>query len=292
MPASNDPRQNHLLDALPRDEYERLLPHLELVPVALGQILHDSGSKMRHGYFPTTSIVSRLYIMEDGASAEIAVIGNEGVVGVTLFMGGETTTSQAVVQSAGSAYRLPTPLLKQEFNRSGRFQQLLLRYTQALLTHMAQSAVCNRHHALEQQLCRCLLLRLDRSPSNELVLTQEQIANTLGVRREGITEAAGHLQKAGLIEYRRVLITVLDRVGLEAQVCECYAVVKAELVRLLPETYGSGDRPSFAEVGVSVKVRGASERRCNLMPATSDKAFPVAPLLNSNRHHSSKEHRA
>ncbi|MBI5921720.1 MAG: helix-turn-helix domain-containing protein [Betaproteobacteria bacterium] len=292
MPASNNPHQNHLLDALPRDEFERLLPHLELVPMVLGQHLHDSGSKMRHAYFPTTSIVSRLYVMEDGASAEIAVIGNEGIVGVTLFMGGETTTSQAVVQSAGNAYRLPASLMKQEFNRSGRFQQLLLRYTQVLLTHMAQSAACNRHHSLEQQLCRCLLLRLDRSFSNELAMTQEQIANMLGVRREGVTEAAGHLQNAGLIEYRRGHITVLDRLGLETKVCECYAVVKAELDRLLPETHDFENRLPIAGRGDSVKVREASEQYCNLMPSSSDKLYTLAPPLNSSHHHSSKEHRA
>jgi len=202
----------------------------------LGQVLHESGGKMRHCYFPTTSIVSKLYVMEDGASTEIAVVGNEGIVGVSLLMGAETTTSRAVVQSAGYAYRMPEQLLKQEFNRSGELQQLLLRYTQALLTQMAQTAVCNRHHSLEQQVCRCLLLSLDRVSSNELVMTQELIANKLGVRREGVTEAAGHLQKAGLIEYRRGHITVIDRRGLEAHSCECYAVVKKESDRLLLET--------------------------------------------------------
>ena len=233
----HDPHQNHLLDALPPEEYRHLLPDLELVPMLLGHVLHDSGGKMRHGYFPTTAIVSRLYILADGASAETAVIGNEGIVGVSIFMGCETSTSQAVVQSAGHAYRLPAMLLRAAFNHPGKLQDLLLRFTQSLITHMAQTAVCNRHHTLEQQLCRCLLLRLDRLPSNELVMTQEQIANMLGVRREGITEAAGHLQQAGLIEYRRGHITVLDRTRLEAKVCECYAVVKKESDRLLPEPH-------------------------------------------------------
>ncbi|MHB1531563.1 MAG: Crp/Fnr family transcriptional regulator [Acidithiobacillus sp.] len=190
---------------------------------------------MRHAYFPTTSIVSLLYVMEDGAAAEIAVVGNEGVVGVSLFMGGETTTSRAVVQSAGYGYRLKEQLLKDEFIRDSPMQRLLLRYTQALLTQMAQTAVCNRHHTLDQQLCRWLLLSLDRLPSNKLRMTQELIANMLGVRREGVTQAAGNVQKAGLIQYRRGLITVLDRVGLEARVCECYAVVKKETDRLLSD---------------------------------------------------------
>jgi CRP-like cAMP-binding protein len=201
----------------------------------LGDVLYESGSELRHVYFPTTAIVSLLYVMLDGASAEIAVVGNEGIIGVALFMGGETMPNRAVVQSAGHAYRLKGQLLKQEFNRSGELQHLLLRYTQALLTQMAQTAVCNRHHSLDQQLCRWLLLSLDRLPSNELVMTQELIANMLGVRREGVTEAAGNLQKAGLIAYRRGRITVLDRAGLEARACECYAVVKKEFDRLLPE---------------------------------------------------------
>jgi CRP-like cAMP-binding protein len=235
MPTPPDPRQNHLLAALPRDEYARLFPHLERVPMPLGQVLYEPGIQMRHVYFPTTSIVSRLCVMEDGASAEIAVVGNEGIVGVSLFMGGETTPSRAVVQSAGHAYRLKGQLLKDQFYRAGPMQRLLLRYTQALLTQMAQTAVCNRHHSVDQQVCRWLLLRLDRLPSSELIMTQELIANMLGVRREGVTEAAGHLQKAGLIEYHRGHITVLDRPGLEARSCECYAVVKKEFDRLLPE---------------------------------------------------------
>ena len=230
----HDPRQNHLLAALPAEDFARLLPDLEGVPMPLGHVLYEPGVQMRHVYFPTTCIVSLLYVMEDGASAEIAVVGNEGIVGVSLFMGGESTTSRAVVQSAGHAYRLKGQLLKDEFYRAGPMQQLLLRYTQALLTQMAQTAVCNRHHTVDQQLCRWLLLSLDRLPSNELIMTQELIANMLGVRREGVTEAAGKLQQAGLIEYRRGHITVLNRAGLEARVCECYAVVKKELDRLLP----------------------------------------------------------
>lgn len=228
------PCQNHLLAAIPEGERASLFPHLELVSMTLGQALCEPGVPMRDVYFPTTSIVSLLYVMEDGASAEIAVVGNEGIVGVSLFMGGETTTSWAVVQSAGHAYRLSGRLLKEAFRRGGAMQLLLLRYTQALLTQMAQTAVCNRHHSVDQQLCRWLLLSLDRLPSNELVMTQELIANMLGVRREGVTEAAGKLQRAGLIHYSRGRIIVEDRPGLEARVCECYAVVKAEFDRLLP----------------------------------------------------------
>lgn len=229
------PCQNHLLNALPPDEFERLRPDLELVPMPLGKVLYEPGIQMRYVYFPTDSIVSLLYVMEDGASAEIAVVGNEGIVGVSLFMGGETTSSRAVVQSAGHAYRLRDQVLKDEFYRAGPMQRLLLRYTQALLTQMAQTAVCNRHHSLDQQLCRWLLLSLDRLHTNELVMTQELIANMLGVRREGVTEAAGNVQRAGLIEYHRGRIKVLDRPGLEARVCECYSVVKKEFERLLPE---------------------------------------------------------
>jgi CRP-like cAMP-binding protein len=220
---------------LPPEEFARLSPQLELVPMPLGETVCEPGRQMHFVFFPTTSIVSLLYVMEDGASAEIAVVGNEGLVGVSLFMGGETTTSRAVVQSAGHAYRLRGATLKEEFFRAGPMQRLLLRYTQSLLTQMAQTAVCNRHHSLDQQLCRWLLLSLDRLHSNELVMTQELIANMLGVRREGVTEAAGNLHKAGLINYHRGHITVLDRKGLEARVCECYAVVKQENDRLLPE---------------------------------------------------------
>jgi len=235
MPPQHTPRQNHLLEALPEDVYNRLLPNLEPVLMPLGEVVYESGIQMRHVYFPTTSIVSLLYVMEDGASAEIAIVGNEGVVGVSLFMGGESTPSRAVVQSAGEAYRLPGRILKSEFERGGPLQHLLLRYTQALLTQMAQTAVCNRHHTLDQQFCRWLLLSVDRLPSDDLVMTQELIANMLGVRREGVTEAAGNVQKAGLIKYHRGHITVLDRPGLEARVCECYAVVKKEFGRLLPD---------------------------------------------------------
>jgi CRP-like cAMP-binding protein len=234
MPAAHSARQNHLLAALPLVEYERLVGDLELIPMPLGNVLYESGSQLGHVYFPTNCIVSLLYVMEDGASAEIAVVGNEGIIGVALFMGGETTPSRAVVQSAGHAYRLRGQLLKREFTRSGVMQHLLLRYTQALLTQMAQTAVCNRHHSVDQQLCRWLLLSLDRLPSNELTMTQELIANMLGVRREGVTEAAGKLQSAGLIHYSRGRITVVDRPGLEAQACECYKVVKKEFDRLLP----------------------------------------------------------
>jgi CRP-like cAMP-binding protein len=235
MSALQNPRQNHLFFALPDEEYARLLPHLELVSLPLGHVLHESGTQMRHVYFPTTAIVSLLYVMEDGASAEIAIVGNEGAIGVALFMGGESTTSRAVVQSAGHAYRLRGKLLKDEFYRAGPMQHLLLRYTQALLTQMAQTAVCNRHHSLDQQFCRWLLLSLDRLSSSELVMTQELIANMLGVRREGVTEAAGNVQRAGLINYSRGHITVIDRAGLEARSCECYEVVKKEFDRLLPD---------------------------------------------------------
>jgi len=235
MPTQPNPRQNHILRALPATEAARLLPHLELVPMPLGNVLYESGHTMRHVYFPTTSIVSLLYVMADGASAEIAVVGNEGMVGVALFMGGETTPSRALVQSAGHAYRLKGEILKDEFHRATALQHLLLRYTQALLTQMAQTAVCNRHHTVDQQLCRWLLLSLDRLPSNKLNMTQELIANMLGVRREGVTEAAGKLQTAGLINYSRGHIAVLDRPRLETQCCECYEVVKKEFDRLLPD---------------------------------------------------------
>ena len=228
MPAPHDPRQNHLLAALPAPESKRLFAYLELAPLPLGDVLYESGNELPYVYFPTDSIVSLLYVMADGASAEIAVVGNEGIIGIALFMGGETMPNRAVVQSAGHAYRLKGQLLKEEFNRSGALQHLLLRYTQALLTQMAQTAVCNRHHSVDQQLCRWLLLSLDRLPSNELTMTQELIANMLGVRREGVTEAAGKLQSAGLIHYSRGRITVIDRPRLEGQACECYQVVKQE----------------------------------------------------------------
>ena len=232
--ATDDPKQNDLLAALPPAAWERWLPQLEAVEMPLGKVLYESGSKMTHVYFPTTSIVSLLYVMEDGASAEIAVVGHEGIVGISLFMGGSSTPSRAVVQSAGLGYRLQASLMMLEFNRAGPVLHLLLRYTQALITQMAQTAVCNRHHSLDQQLCRWLLLSLDRLKSNDLVMTQELIANMLGVRREGVTEAAGQLQDAGLIRYRRGHIHVVDRPGLEKRSCECYAVVKHEYDRLLP----------------------------------------------------------
>lgn len=230
----HSPAENRLLAVLPPIERERVYRKLELVRMPLGSVLYESGSRLDHVYFPANAIVSLLYVMADGASAEIAVVGNDGVVGVSLFMGGETTPSRAVVQSAGVAYRLPGSVLKEEFRRGGATQHLLLRYTQALLTQMAQTAVCNRHHSVDQQLCRWLLLSLDRLSSNELAMTQELIANMLGVRREGVTEAAGKLQAAGVIRYSRGRITVLDRPALEAQACECYAVVKQESDRLLP----------------------------------------------------------
>jgi CRP-like cAMP-binding protein len=234
MPQSPDPRDNRILDALPQVERERLFPHLKLVPMPLGSVLYESGAALRHIYFPTDSIISLLYVMRDGASAEIAVVGREGAIGVSLFMGGETTPSRAIVQSAGSAYRLTGRRLKMEFNRHGQMLHVLLRYTQTLITQMAQTAVCNRHHSLDQQLCRWLLLSLDRLSGNELTMTQELIANMLGVRREGVTEAAGKLQKLGVLRYRRGKITVLDRAKLEELSCECYAVVKKETDRLAP----------------------------------------------------------
>jgi len=239
MPALHHPRQNQLLAALPATDYERVLPHLEFVTLPLGLVVFESGSKLRHLYFPASGIVSLLYAMENGASTEIAVIGNEGVVGIALFMGGESTPSRAVVQSAGHGYRLKAAVLKKEFELGGPLQYLLLRYTQALIAQMTQTAVCNRHHTVDQQLCRWLLLSLDRLPSNKLAMTQELIANMLGVRREGVTEAAGKLQEAGLIHYTRGHITVLDRPKLERRVCECYAVVKKEMDRLLPDKAAS-----------------------------------------------------
>jgi CRP-like cAMP-binding protein len=231
-----DPQQNHLLAALPAAERERIYPHLRLVPMPLGEVLYESGDVLRHVYFPTDSIVSLLYVLADGASAEISVVGNEGLIGIALFMGGETTPSRAIVQSAGHAYRLIGQRLKDEFHRNGKLQLLLLRYTQALITQMAQTAVCNRHHSVDQQLCRWLLLSLDRLSSNQLTMTQELIANMLGVRREGVTEAAGKLDKLGVIRYGRGHITVLDRAKLEELCCECYAVVRKENDRLLPPT--------------------------------------------------------
>jgi CRP-like cAMP-binding protein len=234
-PAQHRPFQNHLLAALPAQEFKRLEANLELVHLPLGQVLYESGCKLGSVYFPTTSIVSMLYVLEDGASAEIAIVGNEGILGISLFMGGETTPSRAVVQSAGWCYRLHAGYIKAEFKRGGPVMYLLLRYTQALITQMTQTAVCNRHHGIEQQLCRWLLLSLDRLDSDSLTMTQDLIANMLGVRREGVTDAAGKLQRAGYIRYSRGHITVLNRPGLEERVCECYAVVKREFDRLLSE---------------------------------------------------------
>jgi CRP-like cAMP-binding protein len=234
MPEQHLPQRNHLLAALSDEVQKRLFPHLELVPLPLGKVLYESGDTMRHVYFPTDSIISLLYVMESGASAEISVVGNEGLVGIALFMGGESTPSRAIVQSGGQAYRLPGQRLKDEFNRHGELLLLMLRYTQALITQMSQTAVCNRHHSIDQQLCRWLLLSLDRLPSNQLTMTQELIANMLGVRREGVTEAAGKLQRQGVIEYSRGHISVIDRRKLEQLSCECYAVVKKETDRLLP----------------------------------------------------------
>ncbi len=229
------PQQNHLLAALPPEEFARLAPHLEFVPMLLGDMLYEPGRQMEYAYFPTTAIVSLHYVMENGASSEAAGVGNEGVVGISLLMGGDSTPSSAVVQTAGHAYRIAGRLLKQEFNRAGPTQKLMLRYTQALITQMSQTAACNRHHSVEQQLCRWLLFTLDRLISRELIMTQELVASMLGVRREGITEAAGKLQTAGVISYRRGHITVLDRSGLEKRACECYGVVKRELDRLLSD---------------------------------------------------------
>jgi len=235
MSSRHNPNQNHLLAAMLDTEFDRISPHLELVPMLLGDVLYESGGKLRHVYFPTTAIVSLHYLLENGGSSEMAGVGNEGILGVSLFMGGNTTPSRAIVQTGGHGYRLPAAVLLEEFNRAGPVMRLLLRYTQALLTQMAQTAVCNRHHSVEQQLCRWLLLTLDRLPTQDLTMTQELIANMLGVRREGVTEAAGRLQSYGYISYRRGHITVLNRAGLEDDVCECYAVVKKEFARLLSD---------------------------------------------------------
>jgi CRP-like cAMP-binding protein len=235
MSSKQDPNQNHLLAALLDAEFDRLSPHLELIPMKLGDVLVESGDKLQYVYFPTTAIISLHYLLENGGSSEIAGVGNEGVLGVTLFMGGDSTPSRAVVQTSGFGYRMPAHLLLDEFNRAGPVMRLMLRYIQALLTQMSQTAVCNRHHTVEQQLCRWLLLTLDRLGDIELTMTQELIANMLGVRREGVTEAAGRLQGYGYISYRRGHITVLSRKGLEQDVCECYQVVKKEFARLLSD---------------------------------------------------------
>ena len=273
MPSPHSPNQNHLLAALPTAEFERLAAHLELVPMPLGEMLYEPGGQLQHAYFPTTAIVSLHYVMESGASAETAGVGNEGVVGISLFMGGDTTPSSAVVQTAGHAYRLESRLLKQEFNRAGLMQRLLLRYTQALMTQMSQTAACNRHHSVEQQLCRWLLLTLDRLPSNELVMTQELVASMLGVRREGITEAAGKLQRAGFISYRRGHIAVLDRAGLETRACECYAVVKKELSRLLSDVSGQ------QHIGASL-ARGSARRIISMRHCHEREAKRLRPYFS------------
>jgi CRP-like cAMP-binding protein len=246
MPSSDSPSRNQLLAALPAAEFERLAPHLERFPMRLGEALNEPGRKWQHVYFPTTAIVSLLNTLESGVSAEFAGVGHEGMVGICVFMGGNTTSSSAVVQTAGHGYRLEARLLKEEFDRAGLLQRLLLRYTQALTTQILQSGACYRHHSIEQQLCRMLLLTLDRLPSNELVMTQELIAGALGVRREGITEAAGNLQRDGFIRYRRGHIAVLERSGLETRTCECYAVVKKEFGRLLSDVRYRQDDPAVA----------------------------------------------
>jgi len=254
MPSAHFPQQNRLLAALAPPDRERIYPHLKLVPMPLAEVIYEPGGVLHHVYFPTDSIVSLMYTTADGAAAEIAMVGNEGLVGIAVFMGGGTTPSRAVVQSAGSAYRLTAEKLKEEFHRNGETQRLLLRYTQALITQMAQTAVCNRHHSVDQQLCRWLLLSLDRVSSNRLTMTQELIANMLGVRREGVTEAAGKLQKLGVIRYTRGQIEVLDRAKLEQLCCECYAVVKQETDRLLPV-------PKLADVDLG-RQPGSARNSC------------------------------
>ncbi|MDO9600815.1 MAG: Crp/Fnr family transcriptional regulator [Rhodocyclaceae bacterium] len=258
MSSPQGPQQNHLLAALPAAEFEPLVAHLELAPLPLGKMLYEPGGQLQHAYFPTTAIVSLHYVMASGATTEAAGVGNEGVVGISLFMGGDTTSSSAVVQTAGHAYRLERRLLLREFNRAGLLQRLLLRYTQALITQISQTAACNRHHSLEQQLCRWLLLTLDRLPSNDLVMTQELVASMLGVRREGITVAAGNLQRAGLISYRRGHIAVLDRSGLERHACECYAVVKKELKRLLSDVGSCQGTATLARQQTAMGRRGSA----------------------------------
>jgi CRP-like cAMP-binding protein len=258
MSAQHTPKQNHLLAALPERVFDSITPHLDLIAMPLGEVLYESGDQLHHVYFPTTAILSMYYVIEDGASVEIAGVGNEGVLGISLFMGGSPPPGRATVQTGGFCYRLKWRYMQDEFNRiggrrSGALQNLLLRYTQAMLTQMSQAAVCNRYHSVEQQMCRWLLLTLDRSPTNELTMTQELIASMLGVRREGITETAGNLQRAGLISYRRGHITVLDRSGLEARACECYSVVKKEFHRLLYDT----------NVGTSYPLKsGLRQRQC------------------------------
>ena len=263
-PSSHSPTENYLLAALPAAEFGPLAAHLELVPMPLGEILYEPDGALLHAYFPTTAIVSLHYVMESGASAETAAVGNEGVVGISLFMGGDTTPSSAVVHTAGHGYRLESRMLKQEFRHAGVMQRLLLRYTQALIAQMVQTAACNRHHTVEQQLCRWLLLTLDRGPSRELIMTQELVASMLGVRREGITEAAGKLQNAGFIRYRRGHISVLERSGLETRACECYAVVKKELSRLL---FDVTQRQGFCQLEPGAAVRSDARMSVAAGPA-------------------------
>jgi len=272
MSSPHNPNQNHLLAALPAAEFGPLAAHLELVPMPLGEILYEPDGPLPHAYFPTTAIVSLHYVMESGASAETAAVGNEGVVGISLFMGGDTTPSSAVVHTAGHGYRLESRLLKQAFTQAGVMQRLLLRYTQALIAQMAQTAACNRHHTVEQQLCRWLLVTLDRGPPRELIMTQELVASMLGVRREGITEAAGKLQNAGFIRYRRGHITVLERSGLETRACECYAVLKKELSRLMSDLR---QREGFSQTDPGAAVR-------TTVPAGGDTAA-AAPTLRIAR---------
>jgi CRP-like cAMP-binding protein len=263
MTAQTSPSQNHLLAALPPQEFESISDHLELVPMPLGKMIYEPNEQLCFAFFPTTCIVSLLYIIDSGASAETAGVGNEGMVGISLFMGGNTTPSSAVVKTAGFAYRLDRRILKQEFSRAGLFQNILLRYTQALMTQMAQTAVCNRHHSVEQQLCRWLLLTLDRQLGNELLMTQELIASLLGVRREGITEAAGNLQRAGFISYRRGHISVLNRTGLESLTCECYEVVKTEILRLLSDVqYRQAARPDKPHEPRTRMLLAKNDRNC------------------------------
>lgn len=263
MQYATDPRENHLLAALPEADFQHLLPQLERVVMSLGRVLHESGATQNHVYFPTSAIVSLMYVTEEGATTEIAVVGNEGLVGVSQIMGGGTTTTQAVVQGSGECFQLKAQTIREQFSRCAAVRDLLLHYTQALLTQMAQTAVCNRHHSVEQQLCRLLLLCLDRLQGNELVMTQESLAHMLGVRREGVTESAGKLQKAGLISYTRGHIMVLDREGIEKRTCECYAVVEKEYDRLLPNAAvkvarGVGGRlPLYAQVGRRVTAAHA-----------------------------------
>ena len=271
MDTPQSPNQNHLLAGLPTAEFEHIAPHLELVAMPLGEILYESGSQLKYVYFPTTAIVSLHYGTENGASSEIAGVGNEGVLGISLFMGGNTTLGRAIVSTGGYAYRLKARVLMEEYNRvggrrAGAMQHMLLRYTQALITQVSQTAVCNRHHTVEQQLCRWLLLTLDHMPSNELTMTQELISSMIGVRREGITEAAGHLQQAGLIRYRRGHITVLDRSGLESRVCECYAVVKNEFDRLLPSVQNHQAIYSAAHPNPSSRLRAVKARKNGAYP--------------------------